>query len=130
MVGVVGSSPIAPTKFNPCRSQAYKGFLLALCGALRHALMESCILKDPVCGMTVTDKSFYYLEHGGQTHFFCGPKCKARFAADVPRYTGVTEAEAEPAEVTAPQRKFKWSRGWTLAFIALVALLLVLLSRL
>jgi Cu+-exporting ATPase len=44
--------------------------------------MENCsVLKDPVCGMTVTNKSFYYLEQGGHSHYFCGSKCRARFAA-------------------------------------------------
>jgi len=90
--------------------------------------MESCILKDPVCGMTVTEKSFYHLQQGGQTHFFCGPKCKERFAADMLRFKGV--AQAAPAEVAAPQRKFIWRRGWTLALTALGVVLVLLLSRL
>ena len=37
-------------------------------------------MKDPICGMTVTDRSFHYLEQRGQIRYFCGPCCKARFA--------------------------------------------------
>lgn len=51
--------------------------------------MDLRILKDPVCGMTVTERSFYHLERQGQTHYFCGPNCKARFAAN-----GLRAAEA------------------------------------
>lgn len=42
---------------------------------------NSSAIKDPVCGMTVTEKSFYYLEQDGHTVYFCGAKCKARFSA-------------------------------------------------
>jgi YHS domain-containing protein len=43
-------------------------------------------LRDPVCGMTVTPKSFHSLEHGGQRIYFCGVGCKARFAARPDRF--------------------------------------------
>ncbi len=42
---------------------------------------NSTILKDPVCGMTVTAKSFHQLQQNGQTYYFCGALCKARFTA-------------------------------------------------
>jgi Cu+-exporting ATPase len=54
--------------------------------------MDLRILKDPVCGMTVTEKSFYHLERQGQTHYFCGPNCKARFAAHGLRPTEASAA--------------------------------------
>ena len=38
-------------------------------------------IKDPVCGMTVTEKSFYHLQRDGQAYYFCGELCQARFAA-------------------------------------------------
>jgi YHS domain-containing protein len=51
--------------------------------------MESnCVLKDPVCGMTVTDKSFHHLERQGRSYYFCGTKCKNRFANEAERFTG------------------------------------------
>jgi YHS domain-containing protein len=42
---------------------------------------NSIILKDPVCGMAVTEKSFHHLQQDGHTYYFCGEKCKARFNA-------------------------------------------------
>ncbi len=37
------------------------------------------VLKDPVCGMTVTEESKYHEEFKGKTYFFCSadsnPKC-------------------------------------------------------
>ena len=38
---------------------------------------------DPVCGMTVTIKATTLrAEHAGQTHYFCNPKCLAKFQAN------------------------------------------------
>lgn len=39
-------------------------------------------LKDPVCGMTVTNQSAYQSAHMGSPYFFCGSKCKAKFDAN------------------------------------------------
>jgi P-type Cu+ transporter len=62
----------------------------------------SAKLKDPVCGMTVTDQSFHRSVHMGQTFFFCGPKCKGKFDAHPMQYMG-EKAEKLPAvaEVSA-----------------------------
>ena len=57
--------------------------------------------------MTVTDKSFYRVEHLGQTHYFCGGNCKARFSG---------------SEATKPL-----GMKWTLALLLLLALLAALL---
>ena len=38
-------------------------------------------LKDPVCGMTVTDQSPHVLEQAGAPVYFCSARCKAKFAA-------------------------------------------------
>ena len=43
-------------------------------------------LKDPVCGMTVTDRSPHVHEHAGERFYFCGAGCKTKFAADPARY--------------------------------------------
>ena len=48
----------------------------------------SATLRDPVCGMTVTDQSLHQSMHMGQTFFFCGPKCKAKFDANPMQYMG------------------------------------------
>jgi YHS domain-containing protein len=42
---------------------------------------KSNAIKDPVCGMTVTTKSFHQLEQDGRCYYFCGATCKARFTA-------------------------------------------------
>ncbi len=47
---------------------------------------ESAALKDPVCGMTVTEHSPHHLEHAGRQYFFCGAKCKAKFAAEPAKF--------------------------------------------
>ena len=45
-------------------------------------------LKDPVCGMTVTAESPNTLDHDGKPYYFCGARCKAKFAADPQTYLG------------------------------------------
>ena len=69
--------------------------------------------KDPVCGMSVAPTSPHRAEHGGETYFFCCPKCRERFLADPDRYledgggtarrapTPVTHADATVAERAA-----------------------------
>ncbi len=37
-------------------------------------------LKDPVCGMAVTEQSPHRLEHAGHPYYFCSAKCRAKFA--------------------------------------------------
>jgi YHS domain-containing protein len=46
-------------------------------------------LKDPVCGMTVTAQSQYVLQHEGQSFYFCGASCKAKFAANPAEYAAI-----------------------------------------
>ncbi|MBA3476806.1 MAG: heavy metal translocating P-type ATPase [Lautropia sp.] len=38
-------------------------------------------LKDPVCGMTVTDQSPHRAKHDGRSYYFCSAKCQSKFAA-------------------------------------------------
>ncbi|MFI4888909.1 MAG: heavy metal translocating P-type ATPase [Steroidobacterales bacterium] len=45
------------------------------------------LLKDPVCGMTVTAQSPHFLRHAGATVYFCCAGCKRKFAADPYRYS-------------------------------------------
>jgi len=36
--------------------------------------------KDPICGMTVDEKTAKYKsDYNGKTYFFCAPSCKATF---------------------------------------------------
>jgi P-type Cu+ transporter len=43
-------------------------------------------LKDPVCGMNVTEQSPHHLENGGHEVFFCSAGCKAKFATEPQKY--------------------------------------------
>ncbi len=68
--------------------------------------------KDPVCGMTVTPKSFHSLDHDGKRLYFCSARCKQRFAANPDKFVAprsapaavpsVAMAAAEPAAPGVP----------------------------
>ncbi len=47
---------------------------------------NAAALKDPVCGMTVTEQSPHRLDHDGRPFYFCSAKCQAKFAADPARF--------------------------------------------
>ena len=44
-------------------------------------------LKDPVCGMTVTEQSAHQQEHAGKRYYFCSNGCKTKFNANPNQYT-------------------------------------------
>ncbi|MEO5659408.1 MAG: heavy metal translocating P-type ATPase [Polaromonas sp.] len=54
-------------------------------------------LKDPVCGMAVTEHSPYHLEHQGKPVYFCSTSCQSRFIAN----PGAFLAQHKPAADTA-----------------------------
>jgi len=56
--------------------------------------MSDAILKDPVCGMTVTEKSPHQHVHDGLTYYFCSAGCKTKFAADPLKYLAPAPAVA------------------------------------
>ena len=58
-------------------------------------------MTDPVCGMQVTAESKHRHEHDGQPFFFCGDKCRAKFAADPQRYIAQATVAATPADPNA-----------------------------
>ena len=57
-------------------------------------------MKDPVCGMDVTDQSGYRHEHAGRMYFFCSAGCRSKFAGNPGKYL-VLPATQEP--VPPPQ---------------------------
>jgi Cu+-exporting ATPase len=61
---------------------------------------EAGSLKDPVCGMNVTDASPHKAEHAGRPYWFCSANCRTKFLADPVRYA--MPAPAAPVAVTAP----------------------------
>jgi len=56
---------------------------------------DSSVLKDPVCGMTVTPASKHHTEHAGKPYYFCNPRCLAKFQANPAQYL-------EPVPAAAP----------------------------
>jgi len=59
-------------------------------------------LKDPVCGMTVTEQSPHRAEHEGRPYYFCSAKCLTKFTAEPARYAHPSPpAPSEPPAVEA-----------------------------
>lgn len=44
------------------------------------------VLKDPVCGMTVTEQSSHVFKYKDKAVYFCSAGCKAKFAAEPAKY--------------------------------------------
>ena len=44
------------------------------------------LLKDPVCGMTVSEQASHKLQHEGKPIYFCSASCKAKFSANPESY--------------------------------------------
>ncbi len=67
------------------------------CCAHDHAAAtaQPDVLKDPVCGMTVTPQSPHRHEHAGTSYYFCSTGCRTKFAADPAKY--LQPAAAAPA---------------------------------
>ena len=53
-------------------------------------------LKDPVCGMTVTEQSPHRFDYEGNRYYFCSAGCQTKFSADPRRY--LHETQAAPAQ--------------------------------
>jgi P-type Cu+ transporter len=62
---------------------------------------NSADLKDPVCGMTVTDHSTHQSAHMGRAFFFCSTKCKTKFDANPMQYMGVPAEKSKALHVAA-----------------------------
>lgn len=56
-------------------------------------------LKDPVCGMGMTEQSHHSTEHEGHRYYFCSDKCKARFMEAPQNFL------SDPKSVSPPQPK-------------------------
>ena len=65
-----------------------------------HAPPPMTALKDPVCGMDVTEQSPHSTDHAGQHYYFCSAKCQTKFVEDPGRYAvtppGTDEVAREP----------------------------------
>ena len=61
-------------------------------GGQRPKAEGAAALKDPVCGMTVTEQSPHHAEHEGRPYYFCSAKCLAKFAAEPGKYAAAARA--------------------------------------
>jgi Cu+-exporting ATPase len=62
-------------------------------------------LKDPVCGMDVTEQSHHSAEHEGRHYYFCSAKCQTKFVKDPDKYAVTppcTDKVAREPEVAQP----------------------------
>ncbi|HEY4157864.1 MAG TPA: heavy metal translocating P-type ATPase [Polyangiaceae bacterium] len=61
--------------------------------------------RDPVCGMRVdpTTAKGGSCEHAGTTYYFCGPRCRARFAADPEQFLSQAQSAATPHRAPEPE---------------------------
>ena len=51
--------------------------------------------KDPVCGMTVDEKSAHKSTNAGKDYVFCSASCKAKFDKDPAKYVPSCGGEAK-----------------------------------
>ena len=45
------------------------------------------MVKDPVCGMSVDEKTAITVSYGGKAYYFCSAGCKATFEKTPAKYT-------------------------------------------
>jgi hypothetical protein len=74
--------------------------------------------------MTVTNKSFYHVEHEGQTHYFCGAKCKLRFTSPGLRTASAWADKTVRPLDASPMHRLTRRSVWMLSLAVLAALLL------
>ena len=55
-------------------------------------------LKDPVCGMTVTEDSPHHLEYLGHPYYFCSAKCVSKFNQQPEKYTNPSTPAEQPLD--------------------------------
>jgi len=62
--------------------------------------LDAVGLKDPVCGMPVTEQSEHQSQHEGRPYYFCSVKCQDKFTANPFQYL-VPTAKEETASAVA-----------------------------
>ena len=58
--------------------------------------LAQVLLKDPVCGMTVTEQASHVLQHAGKPVYFCSAGCKAKFSANPASYLAPAQESTAP----------------------------------
>jgi Cu+-exporting ATPase len=73
-------------------------------GGHTHPATAAGVLKDPVCGMTVTPEKGIFSDWAGTRYHFCNPKCKTKFDLEPQRYLqpAAPEPVVEGATYTCP----------------------------
>ena len=62
-------------------------------------------MQDPVCGMDVDPtNTAHYLEHVGETYYFCSAGCAAKFVGDPEHY--LLPPDERPAPIVAPGTQY------------------------
>ncbi|MBT8147985.1 MAG: heavy metal translocating P-type ATPase [Gammaproteobacteria bacterium] len=59
------------------------------------------LLKDPVCGMTVSSDSEFHHEHRGTHYLFCSERCLLKFASSPEEYLSAANSEEPPIDAGA-----------------------------
>jgi len=69
------------------------------CCAEKHAAIpvSGILLKDLVCGMTVSEKSSHFSDTDTQKFYFCSARCKTKFDADPAKYLSPAQEQSAPA---------------------------------
>lgn len=70
-------------------------------------MLDEHVIKDPVCGMTVTSESSNSISHQGHQIYFCSASCKDKFSANPAKYpistqVPVVELQRSPKKETSP----------------------------
>ena len=68
------------------------------------------VLKDPVCGMTVTEESKYHEEFKGKTYFFCSDKCQSKFHTNPVQY--ITKSGTMNATIATADLETEMPTNW------------------
>ena len=66
-----------------------------------HAHAPPSPLKDPVCGMPITEQSEHRQEHEGQRYYFCSAHCKTKFSANPSQFVTARPASQPEQLATA-----------------------------
>jgi P-type Cu+ transporter len=67
-------------------------------------------VRDPVCGMTVDPATAKHrAEHAGRTYFFCGGRCREKFAADPAKYLTPSQPQPAPSAPLAEKGEVLWT---------------------
>lgn len=63
---------------------------------------SNAALKDPVCGMSVTDQSKHTHDYEGRTYYFCSTGCKTKFSVYASKYLTPVESTPHQSEELLP----------------------------